>query len=163
MAELCSATTRSSAQLMRKSLRFTNRGSSSTGLFFSHRRRPTRRYRIAPLVQCPGQRHQYPQKAKPRTACSMWWCRMRPKPAVGQQVELQIDWPRRYALMRLHTALHVMSCVVLAPVAGGNISPDKARLDFDVGVALLNADHIQAATNALIAQCVATETVWITD
>ena len=49
-------------------------------------------------------------------------------PAVGETVALEIDWARRYALMRLHTALHVMSCVVVAPVTGGNIAPDKARL-----------------------------------
>src|SRR5262245_26853170 len=48
-------------------------------------------------------------------------------PVVGEAVGLEIDWDRRYALMRLHTALHVMSCVVIAPVTGGNIAPDKAR------------------------------------
>jgi hypothetical protein len=45
-------------------------------------------------------------------------------------------WPRRYALMPLHTALHVMSCVVVAPVTGGNIALDKARLDFDFDMSL---------------------------
>src|SRR6476659_3379385 len=34
-------------------------------------------------------------------------------PEPGEIVELAVDWPRRYALMRLHTALHVMSCVVV--------------------------------------------------
>jgi misacylated tRNA(Ala) deacylase len=66
-------------------------------------------------------------------------------------------------LMRLHTALHVMSCVVVAPVTGGNMSPDKARLDFDIDMSLLDAAHIERETNALIARGVATETVWITD
>ncbi|MFZ2508067.1 MAG: alanyl-tRNA editing protein [Steroidobacteraceae bacterium] len=60
-------------------------------------------------------------------------------PAPGEQLSLELDWPRRYALMRLHTALHVMSCVVVAPVTGGNISPDKARLDFDIDMTLLDA------------------------
>ena len=76
---------------------------------------------------------------------------------------LALDWPRRYALMRLHTALHVMSCVVVAPVTGGNIAPDKARLDFDIDMSLLDAAKIERETNALIARDVATETVWITD
>jgi misacylated tRNA(Ala) deacylase len=84
-------------------------------------------------------------------------------PAAGETVGLEIDWDRRYAIMRLHTALHVMSCVVVAPVTGGNIAPDKARLDFDIDMALLDADRIAQATNALIARGVATETVWITD
>ncbi len=84
-------------------------------------------------------------------------------PEVGEAVGLEIDWDRRYALMRLHTALHVMSCVVIAPVTGGNIAPDKARLDFDIDITLLDADRIAQGTNELIARGVATETVWITD
>ncbi|HET9764477.1 MAG TPA: alanyl-tRNA editing protein [Casimicrobiaceae bacterium] len=86
-----------------------------------------------------------------------------PMPQVGETVALEIDWDRRYALMRLHTALHVMSCVVVAPVTGGNIAPDKARLDFDIDMSLLDAGRIERETNALIARGVETETVWITD
>jgi misacylated tRNA(Ala) deacylase len=84
-------------------------------------------------------------------------------PEAGEELSLELDWPRRYALMRLHTALHVMSCVIVAPVTGGNIAPDKARLDFDIDMSLLDATHIERETNALIARGVATETVWITD
>ena len=84
-------------------------------------------------------------------------------PEPGETLTLEIDWSRRYALMRLHTALHVMSCVVVAPVTGGNISPDKARLDFDIDMSLLNAETIERDTNALIARGAATETVWITE
>jgi len=81
----------------------------------------------------------------------------------GETVTLEIDWPRRYRLMRLHTALHLLSCVVTAPVTGGNIAPDKARLDFDIELSQLNAERIERETNALIAAGAATETVWITD
>jgi misacylated tRNA(Ala) deacylase len=81
----------------------------------------------------------------------------------GEMLALEIDWERRYALMRLHTALHVMSCVVVAPVTGGNIAPDKARLDFDIDMSLLDAQKIEQETNAIIACGVETETVWITD
>ena len=86
-----------------------------------------------------------------------------PQPEPGETLALEIDWQRRYALMRLHTALHVMSCVVVAPVTGGNITPDKARLDFDIDMSLLDAEKIERETNALIARAVETETVWITD
>ncbi|RPH47407.1 MAG: alanyl-tRNA editing protein [Lysobacterales bacterium] len=86
-----------------------------------------------------------------------------PQLTVGETVSLEIDWDRRYALMRLHTALHVMSCVVVAPVTGGNIAPERARLDFDIDMNLLNAEKIERETNALIARAVETETVWITD
>jgi misacylated tRNA(Ala) deacylase len=86
-----------------------------------------------------------------------------PRPEFGETLTLEIDWERRYSLMRLHTALHVMSCVVVAPVTGGNISPDKARLDFDIDMSLLDARRIEDETNALIARGIETETVWITD
>jgi misacylated tRNA(Ala) deacylase len=81
----------------------------------------------------------------------------------GESLSLEIDWQRRYALMRLHTALHVMSCVVVAPVSGGNIAPDKGRLDFDIDMNLLNAERIERDTNELLARGTATETIWITD
>jgi misacylated tRNA(Ala) deacylase len=81
----------------------------------------------------------------------------------GELLTLEIDWQRRYSLMRLHTALHVMSCVVIAPVSGGNISPDKGRLDFDIDMNLLNAEAIEQGTNELIARGIDTRTIWITD
>jgi misacylated tRNA(Ala) deacylase len=84
-------------------------------------------------------------------------------PQPGEILALQLDWERRYSLMRLHTALHLLSCVVVAPVSGGNIAPDKARLDFDTDIGLLDAERITRETNALIASAMATETVWITD
>ncbi len=82
---------------------------------------------------------------------------------IDETLQLDLDWARRYALMRLHTALHVMSCVVVAPVTGGNISPDKGRLDFDIDMSLLDAAKIEHETNALIAKAIATEVVWISD
>ncbi|HUJ53440.1 MAG TPA: alanyl-tRNA editing protein [Steroidobacteraceae bacterium] len=85
------------------------------------------------------------------------------RPEPGETVRLEIDWPRRHRLMRLHTALHLLSCVITAPVTGGNIVPEKARLDFDIELSQLNAEHIERATNELIAAGAATETVWITD
>ena len=84
-------------------------------------------------------------------------------PEPGERVQLEIDWARRHTLMRLHTALHVMSCVVVAPVTGGNIAPEKARLDFDIDMSLLDAAKIEHETNALIARGVETQTEWITD
>ena len=86
-----------------------------------------------------------------------------PLPQPGETVTLELDWPRRYRLMRLHTALHLLSCVITAPVTGGNIAPEKARLDFDIDFSQLNAERIEKSTNALIAAGAATETVWISD
>ncbi|MGQ0429909.1 MAG: alanyl-tRNA editing protein, partial [Gammaproteobacteria bacterium] len=86
-----------------------------------------------------------------------------PQPEPGESLALEIDWGRRYRLMRLHTALHVMSAIIVAPVTGGNIAPDKARLDFDIDMNLLDASRIEQGTNELLARGIATETVWITD
>jgi misacylated tRNA(Ala) deacylase len=61
------------------------------------------------------------------------------------------------------SVLHVLSCVVVAPVSGGNIAPDRGRLDFDIEMSQLDAAKIERETNALIARAVDTETVWISD
>ena len=55
-----------------------------------------------------------------------------PALAVGDAVRLEIDWDRRYRLMRMHTALHLLSVVLPFPVTGGSIGEDKGRLDFDM-------------------------------
>jgi misacylated tRNA(Ala) deacylase len=86
-----------------------------------------------------------------------------PTLTMGDTVTVELDWERRYAHMRIHTALHVLSCVVVAPVTGGNIAADKGRLDFDIDMSLLDAERIEREANALIERAVATETVWITD
>jgi misacylated tRNA(Ala) deacylase len=85
------------------------------------------------------------------------------RPEVGEPLVLELDWERRYALMRMHTALHLLSCVVVAPVSGGNVAVDKGRLDFDIDMSLLDAEKITREASALIARGVDTRTVWITD
>jgi misacylated tRNA(Ala) deacylase len=56
-------------------------------------------------------------------------------PSVGATVEGTIDWDRRHALMRTHTALHVLCGVIWneyrVPVTGGNMEPLAARMDFE--------------------------------
>ncbi len=59
-----------------------------------------------------------------------------PLPDVGDLVRVELDWERRYQLMRMHTALHVLCGVVFrdygALVTGGNMGPDRARMDFEM-------------------------------
>ena len=56
-------------------------------------------------------------------------------PAAGERVRGEIDWERRHALMRTHTALHVLCGVIWnewsVPVTGGNMEPLSARMDFE--------------------------------
>jgi misacylated tRNA(Ala) deacylase len=57
-------------------------------------------------------------------------------PAVGDVLEGEIDWERRYRLMRTHTALHMLCGIIWrdyqAPVTGGNIDLSEGRLDFEI-------------------------------
>ncbi len=56
-------------------------------------------------------------------------------PAEGAAVTGTLDWDRRYALMRTHSALHVLCGVVWrdygAQVTGGNMDPLQGRMDFE--------------------------------
>jgi misacylated tRNA(Ala) deacylase len=81
----------------------------------------------------------------------------------GEKLEIRIDWERRYRLMRLHTALHLLGAVVKAPVTGGRIGDDKAHLDFDIEMEKLVKDEIEARLNELTKASVATQARWITD
>ena len=58
-----------------------------------------------------------------------------PLPTVGDGVTGAVDWARRHALMRTHTALHVLCGVIWnewhTAVTGGNMEPLKARMDFE--------------------------------
>ena len=58
-----------------------------------------------------------------------------PPPAPGTAVTGRVDWERRYALMRTHTALHLLCGVMWHDhgvlVTGGNMEPGRGRLDFD--------------------------------
>lgn len=56
-------------------------------------------------------------------------------PAVGTAVSGQLDWQRRYQLMRTHTAMHILCGVIWrdygASVTGGNMEPRQGRMDFE--------------------------------
>jgi misacylated tRNA(Ala) deacylase len=84
-------------------------------------------------------------------------------PPVGAQVEQQLDWDRRYRMMKVHTALHLLSVVIPLPVTGGAITPEKGRLDFDMPDAPGEKEEIGARLQALIDRDLAVTTDWITD
>jgi len=65
----------------------------------------------------------------------VWHLLEGPVPDVGATVEGRVDWDRRHALMRTHTALHVLCGVIWhewgKAVTGGNMEPLSARMDFE--------------------------------
>jgi len=57
---------------------------------------------------------------------------------VGDNVTGIIDWERRYKLMRMHTAAHVIDAILYkeanALATGGQLGTDKSRMDFSLEV-----------------------------
>jgi misacylated tRNA(Ala) deacylase len=57
-------------------------------------------------------------------------------PTRGTRLHGEVDWDRRYRLMRTHTAMHALCGVVwnrfASPVTGGNMEPGVGRLDFEL-------------------------------
>jgi misacylated tRNA(Ala) deacylase len=83
--------------------------------------------------------------------------------APGEQVTARIDWDRRFARMRIHTALHLLSVVLPYPVTGGSIGDGDGRLDFDIPEGGLDKADIADKLNALVARDAAIGERWITD
>ena len=79
-----------------------------------------------------------------------------PLPEVGIFVLGTIDWNHRYALMRTHTAMHILCGVIFrdygASVTGGDMEPLNGRMDFEfesmhkeLVVEIENAINLEAA------------------
>lgn len=85
-----------------------------------------------------------------------------PLPPPGTPVSQSLDWARRLRHMRMHTALHLLSAVVGAPVTGGQIGEGKGRLDFDLDAAP-DADALSRRLAELVAADLAVTAEWITD
>ncbi|WP_439575284.1 alanyl-tRNA editing protein [Phreatobacter sp.] len=84
-------------------------------------------------------------------------------PAIGETVTARLDWPVRFARMRMHTGLHLLSVALPFPVTGGAIGAEESRLDFDIPEAGLDRDELTARLNDLIAKDAAITESWITD
>ncbi|TXT59882.1 MAG: Alanyl-tRNA editing protein AlaX-M [Promethearchaeota archaeon] len=54
----------------------------------------------------------------------------------GDQVKCQLDWERRYNLMKMHTAAHILSNIIYnrfdAKITGNQLGVDKTRMDFSM-------------------------------
>lgn len=78
-----------------------------------------------------------------------------PVPAVGAHVTGTLDWDNRHALMRTHTAMHILCGVIwreyAAHVTGGNMTPLAGRMDFEFeNITADFAEHVEALANAEI-------------
>jgi misacylated tRNA(Ala) deacylase len=84
-------------------------------------------------------------------------------PSPGDGIVAEIDWQRRFRLMRMHTCLHLLSSVVPGAVTGGQIADGKGRLDFDVPGDTLDKETIARRINELIAADHEALARWISD
>lgn len=80
----------------------------------------------------------------------------------GMSVSVEIDWDRRHRLMRMHTCLHLLSAIIIAPVTGGQVGDGYGRLDFDLPETP-DRDEVNEKLNALIARDAPVSFRWISD
>ena len=92
--------------------------------------------------------HQWPVVAA-RNAARVVWHELGgdvPLPEITERVRVDLDWDRRFRLMRMHTALHALCGVVFrdygASVTGGNMGPDRARMDFEMDSADFTPERV---------------------
>ncbi len=74
---------------------------------------------------------------------------------VGDSVKCAIDWQRRYILMRMHTAAHILSSIINketgALITGNQLDVDQSRIDFSLEVLDREkiAEYVRMANNAI--------------
>ncbi|MBW4976347.1 alanyl-tRNA editing protein [Roseovarius mucosus] len=86
-----------------------------------------------------------------------------PLPPLGTKVQQILDWERRHRLMRMHTALHLLSVVIPLPVSGGAVGEGRSRLDFDMPEAPQDKETLENQLNQLVDRDLPVTEDWITD
>ncbi|AZO23952.1 alanyl-tRNA editing protein [Mesorhizobium sp. M1E.F.Ca.ET.045.02.1.1] len=84
-------------------------------------------------------------------------------PAVGEKLRLAVDWERRYLLMRMHSACHLLTVVCPFPITGAAVAEDDSRVDFDIPDAGFTKEDVTARLMELVRADHAIFTRLITD
>jgi misacylated tRNA(Ala) deacylase len=82
---------------------------------------------------------------------------------VGETVALRLDWDRRHRLMRMHSALHLLSVVLPYGVTGGSVGEDKGRLDFDMPEPPEDVAGLEARLNGYVAAGLPIGAEWVSE
>lgn len=85
-----------------------------------------------------------------------------PRPEIGEKLTLHIDWARRYKLMRMHTACHILSVVCQYPITGAAVGEDESRVDFDMSETI-DKDEVTAKMMDIVRANHPIYLQWITD
>jgi misacylated tRNA(Ala) deacylase len=86
---------------------------------------------------------------------------------VGVGVRGFIDWDRRYRMMKLHTAAHVIAAILYskhgALITGGHITPEYSRDDFDIDVSDWKRAFEEAVeeANRILGTCRNVKVYWL--
>ncbi|WP_195162225.1 alanyl-tRNA editing protein [Mesorhizobium sp. NBSH29] len=83
--------------------------------------------------------------------------------AIGDSVKLAIDWDRRYRLMRMHSACHLLTVVCPHPITGASVAEDDSRVDFDMPDARVTKEDLTEAMMELVDADHPIFTRWISD
>ena len=82
-------------------------------------------------------------------------------PEPGETVTAELDWTRRHAHMRMHTALHLLGAVLRYGVTGGSVGTERSRLDFDMQDGV-DREAVEGSLNALVQEDHRVQTLWLT-
>ena len=69
---------------------------------------------------------------------------------IGEELVLRIDWDRRYRLMRMHTACHLLTVVCPYPITGAAVGENESRVDFDLPDAGVTREDASARLMQLV-------------
>ncbi|MFZ1816100.1 MAG: alanyl-tRNA editing protein [Rhizobiaceae bacterium] len=84
-------------------------------------------------------------------------------PEIGEKLVCHIDWERRYKLMRMHTACHILSVVCPYPITSANITEDESRVDLDLPEAGVTRESVTAMMMELVNANHPVWTQWISE
>lgn len=84
-------------------------------------------------------------------------------PDIGETLVGHIDWERRYKLMKMHTACHLLSVVCPYPITGAAVNIDDSRIDFDLSEVLVSKEEVTEKLMELVEANHPVYTKWITE
>lgn len=84
-------------------------------------------------------------------------------PAIGEVLVGHINWERRYRLMQMHTACHLLSVVCPYPITGAGVNENDSRVDFELPEAGVSKEEVSARLMELVNANHPVFTRWITE
>jgi len=82
---------------------------------------------------------------------------------IGEDVVCHINWQRRYKLMQMHTACHLLSVVCPYPITSASVGDTGSRVDFDLPEAGVTKDEVTEKMMELVNGNHPIYTQWITE